>query len=354
MRAMKSLSSLTIPQALEPGDKIAVVASSWGGPGTFPWRYEAGVKQLQEAFGVQVVPTRHALKPAAWVAKNPKARADDLMEAFANPNIKGIISAIGGADSVRLVPHMDLGVIRANPKVYLGYSDSTVTHFMCLAAGVRSYYGPSIMAGFAENCGPHPYMVDSVRRVLFNTDPVGEMGVAPRWTNEHLPWEEPANQLIKRKMVKNAGRRVLQGKGMAEGRALPMCADLFPMLSGTSIWPKLRTFEGAVLFLETSEDMPPQSEFTYWLRNIGVQGIFSKLAGIVLARPFNRAYNKPFFGYDETLQRVVADEFGEKRLPIIAQADFGHTDPMFTIPYGANVHRNCKTGGINFPEPGVR
>ena len=88
---------------LNVGDKVAVITLSWGGPGTFPNRFEAGKQRLEEIFGLQVVPTKHALKSAEWIYQNPKARADDLMEAFLDPSIKGIITTIGGEDS--LSPH---------------------------------------------------------------------------------------------------------------------------------------------------------------------------------------------------------------------------------------------------------
>jgi muramoyltetrapeptide carboxypeptidase LdcA involved in peptidoglycan recycling len=92
-----------------------------------------------------VIETRHALHDEAWLAANPQARADDLMEAFSDPTIRAIISTIGGDDSIRILPYIDLNVIRANPKIFLGYSDSTITHLACFKAGLISFYGPAIL-----------------------------------------------------------------------------------------------------------------------------------------------------------------------------------------------------------------
>ena len=72
------------------------VSSSWGGPGAIPHRYEAGKRQLEEVFGVEVVEAPHTCCDDAWLKRNPKARAEDLMGAFADPSVKGIISTIGG------------------------------------------------------------------------------------------------------------------------------------------------------------------------------------------------------------------------------------------------------------------
>ena len=85
------------PKALKPGDTIATVSLSWGGAGLFPHRYEACKRQLMDAFGVRVVEMPHALRSPDWIARNPRARANDLMKAPSDPAIHGIITCIGGA-----------------------------------------------------------------------------------------------------------------------------------------------------------------------------------------------------------------------------------------------------------------
>lgn len=144
---------LTKPPKLQAGDAVATVSLSWGGPGTFPHRYAAGKRQLQDEFGLVVVEMPHTLREAGWLADHPQARADDLMRAFADPSIKAIISTIGGDDSIRILPYLDLDTICSNPKVFLGYSDTTISHLACLRAGLVSFYGPSIILTFAHLLG---------------------------------------------------------------------------------------------------------------------------------------------------------------------------------------------------------
>ncbi len=168
------------PRALRPGDRIAAISLSRGWPSVFPRAYQDGKRQLQETFGVEVVESRHALADVDWLAQHPEARAADLMEVLSDPAIQGVVSTIGGDDSIRMLPFLDYSVIRENPKVFLGYSDSTVTHFAFLKAGVISFYGPSLMAGFDENGGLSTYMTESVRRVLFAPSP------SPRQTHRQI------------------------------------------------------------------------------------------------------------------------------------------------------------------------
>ena len=80
---------------------------SWGGPSIFRDRYNIGVKQLEDTFGVKVIPMKHTFSDDSDIYQNPQKRAKDLMEAFANPEIKAIISTIGGDETIRLLPYVD-------------------------------------------------------------------------------------------------------------------------------------------------------------------------------------------------------------------------------------------------------
>lgn len=176
------------PKALRRGDRIAAISLSWGGAGEIPWRYEIGKRQFEQEFGITVVETKHALRSAAWLAQNPRARADDLMTAFADDSIDGIVSTIGGTDSIRILPYLDLQLMRDHHKVFLGFSDTTISHAACFKAGLVSFYGSSMMTGFAENCGMFPYLVKSVRKTLFSTEPIGVLEPnLSGWTAEFLP-----------------------------------------------------------------------------------------------------------------------------------------------------------------------
>lgn len=342
------------PRKLEKGQKVAAVSLSWGGPGAFPDRYEAGKRQFMAEFGLEVVETAHALRDPAWLAGNPQARADDLMAAFADPSIAGIISTIGGDDSIRLLRYLDLAVIRQNPKVFMGHSDTTVSHLACYQAGLVSFYGPPFMLGFAENGGMFPYMVESVRRTLFAAEAVGP--VRPNedgWTVELLPWTNPENQERRRQLNPSGGWRWLQGSGVVEGHLLGGCLDVLEFLRGTAVWPDLAAWEGAILFLETSEDAPPPLAVTYALRSYAAMGILEKITGILFGRPGGGVPEGQFDEYDEAVLQVVTGEEGLAHLPVVTRMDFGHTDPVFVLPYGVTARLDCERKQFSIVESGV-
>ena len=343
------------PKKLQPGDKVAAVSLSWGGPGVFPHRYQAGKRQLEGEFGVNVVEMPHTLSDPSWLQNNPQARADDLMQAFADPSIKAIISTIGGDDSIRILSLLDLNVINSNPKIFMGYSDTTATHMACLKAGLVSFYGPTIMSGFAENGGLYPYMTDSVYRSLFSSVPIGT--IAPNtegWTVEFLDWAEPENQSLKRKLTPSTGWKFLQGNGVHRGHLIGGCFEGLDWLRGTDYWPELEVWQGAFLFLETSEEAPPPTAVLRSLRTYGAMGILKELSGILVGRPGGQVKQEQFGEYDKVISQVVCEEGGLADLPIITQMDFGHTDPMFVLAYGIEAEIDCDTQQFSIVESAVR
>lgn len=343
------MKSLIKPKALKRGDKVAVISLSWGGAGELPHRYEFGKKQLQEVFGLEVVETRNALKPADWIYNNPKARAEDLMEAFLDDSIKAIISNIGGEDSVRILPFLDLNIIRQNPKIFLGFSDSTITHFACLKAGLTSFYGTSVLVGFAENCGMHDYQIEDIKRMLFSAKPSGQILPSQGWTSEYLDWFDTSLSNTKRIMTPSKGWNFLQGKEKVQGKLIGGCLDVLEFLKGTELWPSAEEWNDCILFLETSESKVEPRVLKYWLRNYAAQGILHRVKGIIFGRPYDAKYAQE---YNDEILKIIKEE-NLTDLPIITEMDFGHTCPTFTMPFGALAEIDSVNKTFSILESGV-
>jgi len=327
------------PRTLRPGDRVAAVSLSSGWPSVYPRAYQDGKRQLQDAFGVEVVESRHALADMHSLAAHPEARAADLMEALESPAIQGIISTIGGDDSIRMLPFLDYSVIRRNPKVFLGYSDSTVTHFAFWKAGVTSFYGPSLMAGFDENGGLLSYTAEYVRQVLFTPSP--SVLISPNsdgWTIASWEWGDEKRNQKKRQLQPCSGWRWLQGSGQHRGRLIGGCLDVMDWLRGTPVWPDLSMWRNSILFLETSEDQPSPKSVTYMLRSLAATGALNEAQGILYGRPYGDEAS--FEEYDDAVLRVLA-ELNLTSLPLVTRMDFGHTDPKFILPIGVTAEIDC-------------
>ena len=341
---MTALASLTVPKPLSPGATIAVVSPSWGGAARFPHRFEAGLACLRDRFGFRIREMPHTRADAAWLADNPRARADDLNAAFADPDVDGIVAAIGGEDAVRLEPFLDLAALAAHPKAFVGYSDTTALHFACLKAGVRSFHGPSVMSGFAENGEISPATEAGFRVAVMADAPFALPWSQDGWATEHLDWSDPANQSRTRRREPSSGPRVLQGQGQASGRLIGGCLEVLEMLKATPWWPAPEVWDGAMLFLETSEEAPSAHLVKRWIRNYGSQGILQRAGGLLLGRAANMDAEGRRAQEAAVLSALA--EWGLTDLPVIGDLDIGHTDPIVTLPYGAEAVIDCETGVV--------
>lgn len=350
----KAFDSMIIPAMLQAGDRVAAVSLSWGGACAVPERYEIGKRQIQEEFGLSVVEMPNTKAPAEWIAKHPEARAADLMQAFEDPSVRGIVSVIGGSDSIRILPYLNLEVIRRNPKPFIGYSDSTVTHLACYAAGVCSYYGPSVLSGFAENGGMHRYLAESFRRVVMSAEPPGILKENREgWTVEFIPWEDPEKQSVRRTLRPSDGWQWLQGRGRAEGQLFGGCLEVLDWLRGSPVWPDRERFPDTVLFLETSEEAPSPEAVQRMVRALFAAMPVDRVQGVLFGRPGGPLDPVRFTEYYRVLQQVVGEELGKTDLPIVCGMDFGHTDPFMTIPYGVRAHIDCVAREIAIKDAAV-
>ncbi|UFT98341.1 LD-carboxypeptidase [Radiobacillus kanasensis] len=338
------------PRKLQKGDRVATVSPSWGGAGDpeLRWRYEQGVKRLEEVFGLEVVAMPNSLKGTAFTYENPQARAEDLMEAFRDKNIKAIFCNIGGEDSIRLLPYIDFNVIRENPKIFMGYSDVTISHLFCHKAGVSSFYGPAILTDFAENIEMDDYTRKWVEKTLFSNEPIGVIEPAEAWTSERLEWIEE-NKNKRRTMTKNHGYELLQGTGKVQGRLIGGCIEVLEFAKSTVLWPEREYWNNSILFFETSEDHTEPDYIRYWLRNYAAQGILQATNGIVFGKPKDEKY---YGEYKEEILQVMK-EYHLTDLPILYNLNFGHTEPKFILPYGAMAELDCTSKTFSIIEAAV-
>ncbi|MHA0033660.1 S66 family peptidase [Deinococcus sp. PESE-13] len=330
------------PQPLGPGARVAALSLSGGFVTEVPHRYATGVRQAAESLGWEIVAAPNAFRGPDYLYENPQARADDLHWALQNPEVDGMVSVIGGDDSIRLLPLVDAGLIRAHPKAFLGYSDSTVTLMQFLKAGVMAYHGPAVLTDLAENGGIHPFTRRGLEQA-FGTEPY-DLSPAPEWTEAKQDWEDVAAQEIRREFQPGDGWTWLQGDAPGEGHLLGGCVEILDMLSGTpgELPPEL--WHGAVMALETSNDVPTPAQVGYWLRNWAAKGVLGQLSGLLLARP--RGYTPEMTAQLYVWVRRVLKEAGREDLPVVANVDFGHTSPQLTLPLGAQVRLDPAAGRV--------
>lgn len=323
------------PKMLRKGDKIAIVSLSWGGLGdkNLIHKYYIAKERLENDFGLEVVTMPNALKGTEYIYNHPEKRAEDLINAFKDESIKGIFCAIGGDDTIRLLPYIDYEIIKNNPKIFMGYSDTTVNHFMMNKAGLVSLYGPSIMAEFGEYVKMFDYTKEAVKNILFSKCNNYEIKSSEVWSGDYLDWDEKNINIAKKLIKELHGYEILQGSGVITGKLLGGCIDVFPMIVGTEIWPTKEEWKDKILLIETSEDRPNPIYITYYLRNLGALGIFDEIKGIIVGKPQAEQYYEE---YKEVYKKVLK-EFNKETLPVLYNVNIGHSEPIGILPLGTEI-----------------
>lgn len=340
------------PERLKKGDKVAVVSLSWGGLGDdkLIHKFNIAKERLKNDFGLELIAMPNALKGSKFVYEHPELRAKDWMDAFKDSSIKAIISAIGGDDTIRLLPYIDFDVIKNNPKIFTGFSDTTANHFMMYKAGVTSFYEPCILCDFSQYVSMYDYTVDAIKNILFDGNPNYEIKKCNYWTNEHLEWDIENINKEKKKLIDTKGYEILQGTGKVQGRLLGGCIELLDMINGTTIWPSLDEWKDKILFVETSEEKPLPQNIKYFLRTMQAQGIFDVINGIIVGKPQAETYYEE---YKEVFKQVISVEANKPELPIFYNANFGHSEPIGILPYGTLCELDCDNKKITLLESSV-
>ena len=339
------------PKRLRPGDKVAIVSLSSGSLGEpqFIHKYEIAKRRLETDYGLSVAAMPNALKGREYLYRHPEARAADLMEAFRDPSIKAVFSAIGGDDTIRLLPFVDFQVLRDNPKIFTGFSDTTTNHFMMHKAGLVSYYGLSVMCDLAEYVQINPYSRTFMEATLFH--PQDRLPIQPStycaYETEKVYWKEE-NSNIPRPTHENGGYELLQGSGVVQGELLGGCIDVFPELIGTSLWPKAEDWKGKLLLIETSEEDMSEDLLTWYIRGLTAQGILHAVRGIVVGKP---AYPDKYESYKEVWRKTVGFEAGLPELPILYNVNVGHAYPIGVFPLGLRYEIDCGRKSLTLLEP---
>ncbi len=337
------------PGRLAPGDSVAVVSPSWGGPHAFPHVYDHGLAVLR-SWGLRVVeyPTTRA-SPAQLLAE-PARRAADLNQAFADPAIRAVITSIGGDDSIRLLPLLDEAVIAANPKILLGYSDATTLLALARRLGVVTFHGPSVMSGISQVAALPPVFGQHLRQMLF--EPSASY-VYPRFEtfSEGYPsWHDPGAVGLINSPQRDGGWHVLQGSGRVTGELFGGCLEVLDWIRGTHAWPDREEWVGRILFFEPSEEKPTPVQVERILRSFGALGVFDGVVGIAVGRGRDQLAHEAD-AFKQSILSVVAGEFGRSNLPIVANLPFGHTDPQWVLPLGIRAELDIDARTLRLVEP---
>ena len=302
-------SALLRPAALAPGDLVRVVAPS---SPFAPDDLKAGIAVL-EGWGLRVAHRDDLLERREYLAGSPRRRADELHQAFSDPECKAVLPVRGGYGLTTVLPLLDPAVFRASPKAVVGCSDFTVLlNFLAQECGMACMHGP--MVGALGRAGD-PAGADRLKHLLFGGAPGTLRSALP----DALGW--------------------CLSPGTARGVALGGSLSLLAAQCGTP-W-QLRT-EGAVLFLEDVGERPYRVDRL--LVQIEQAGLFDGVAAIVLGDFVGCVEANSDLSWRHAVERVLRG----RAVPVLAGVPFGHGVPNLTLPLGLPCQVDAGAGTVRF------
>ena len=338
------------PERLHKGDTIATISPSWGcaGASRVRWQYELGCEHLRE-LGLNVVAAPNSLKGTTYLRDNPEARAEDINWAFENKDVRAIIANIGGNDSERLFPYISNESIRNNPKILCGYSDVMSLHLFCYRQGLMTFYGDNLLTNVAEVPNWHSYSKYHFERMLFDPSEIGKIEPSKEWS---LGGCKHIDKNYKKNYIPDHGYCYVQGKGKARGRLFGGHGDLLKIkdVSGETLVKKT-DFDGSILFFEDIPECCDPEGMAAFFNELGEKGYLQLLNGIIIGK---MRTDKPFEAYAERIRDVITGRYSLPDLPVLGDLNFGHTSPIFLLPYGAEAKINIDEMSFSLLEGGVR
>ncbi|RDZ44655.1 LD-carboxypeptidase [Haloferax sp. Atlit-10N] len=323
----------TTPPPLDSGSRVAVVAPSRPIDES---HLDRACARLRDVFSLDPVVFESARRDWEWLRDNPAARAEDVMEAFEDPSIRGVIAVTGGDDQLRILPHLDPARLTASPTRFFGFSDNDNLRLFLWTHGVVSY-GATLHPTLTVDPELHPYVERYLRRAFFERS-IGVVEPAPEWTDDWFDFdtEDP------REWHDNPGR-TWRGDERVTGRLWGGNFSVLKWHLQTDRYlPDPEELDGAVLALETSEDVPLPREVRYTLRSMGERGLLARFDGLVMGRP--RTYSpglewEPPADYGAQLRAEVLsvlDAYNPDATAVF-DVEFGHADPTVPLPLGAKA-----------------
>ncbi|VEU67859.1 S66 family peptidase [Mycoplasmopsis pulmonis] len=349
------------PKKLNAGDKIAIVSLSSGvlGEAFCKHQLDLGIERLKK-FGLEAVFMENSLKGLEFIKNNPQARANDLKSAFYNPEIKAILCAIGGLDTHRIFEYLFndeefMSYVKNNPKIFIGYSDSTNNHLFFNKLNVVSYYGMNFLSDFAELDKNMLSYTEQNFKMFFENKPSRQILLSPEWYEERKDFSQSQLGTARVKHDEKRGFQVIRGKGKIKGELFGGSLEVFynglnkdqqgkSTFKTFDLIPSKDVLKKTILFLETSEYKPEPKLFEKMIDLLIENEILQNVKALIFGKPQDEVF------FDE-YKKILKDKSEKFDLPIFYNINFGHALPHNIIPYGIELEIDFDHKTLTLTEP---
>ena len=322
-----------LPEKINAGDEIRIIAPARSA-GDIDEVVIARAQAALESLSLKVSFSQYAFSRSQRGCPTDVEKVDDLHAAFLDPNVKGILAAIGGFNSNQLLGRIDWDIIRANPKIFAGFSDITVLNHAILAkTGLVTFATPNF---YCFGLPPESnYSLEYLRRCLFAGQPET---YKVRASKEFYDYAWDYDEKSPRSKIVNGGMKIIQ-PGQASGTLLGGNLCSLNLLNGTEYFPCV---EGDIILCleDDSYDSIPET-FERNLQSLIQQPYFRQVKAILFGR-----FQRESIAANDSLAAIISSKKIGSNIPIVSNLDFGHTDPKFSYKIGGwasvEAYDECK------------
>lgn len=312
-------------QRLKKGDKIGIFTPSSPATVTANQRFQRAKAFIEEK-GFVIVEGDLTGQSDVYRSGSPKARAEELNKLLRNPDIKMIMSTIGGTNSNSLLPYIDYEAFKYNPKLMVGYSDATAVLLALYAkTSITTYYGPALIPSFGEF---KPLVDDTYRYFeqyfMEESKLPYEIPMPSFWSDEPVNWLEKTTDKI---LYRNEW--ITGQSGVVEGRLIGGNINAMYGFIGSPYFPTIE--HGDILLIEDCTKNASVVEKNFAM--LKLHGVFEKVAGIILGK--HELYDD--LGTGKLPLDLLIEQLDGIKIPILAEFDTCHTHPMHPLAIGKKV-----------------
>jgi len=311
------------PAPIEPGDTIMFIAPA----GDLNEKRMALAKQRLEDMGFITKQADDLFRKHGYLAGTDERRAEELMQAFTDPQVDAIFPGTGGYGTTRILDRLDYKTIRKNPKMLIGFSDITGLHIAInQKAGLMTFHSPNPQYGLGSEGNFTDFSATYFWRAILKSSYYDKDGnrLPEGWTYEY-PEDVPAPQTL--------------APGKARGRLI---GGNFSLVAPTMGTPYEIDTRGKILFLEDVGEAPYRID--RYLSNLRLAGKFDDLNGVILGK-FTRTEKEDEDPSAFGIRTVFEQYFADLGVPVIYDFPAGHHRFNATLPIGAMVELDATEQG---------
>jgi len=303
------------PKGLVKNSKIAIIAPA---SHASVWELRKNIR-LFKSMNLKVEVSdiiKNYQKKYRYFAAPDEVRAKEFMNYIQREDVDALMTCRGGYGVMRILDLLDFNIIKANPKIIIGFSDITaLLNAVYKLSNIITYHGPVGVSTF------NSITLNSFKKTLF-------------YNKNYKPivYKDPRIKTIV--------------QGIAKGKLVGGNLSMLVSTLGTKY--EIET-EHSILFLEETSEDPYKID--RMLTQLAISNKLQTCSGIMFGYYKGLDSKKNFYPYRSfTAREVIENRLKKIGVPAVLGIPIGHIPDKWTLPIGVEAELNADKRTITILE----